>query len=70
MGRPAPIPTWSAKVSLAGQIQAVEREIKMRRQVYPNQVETRRMQAMDAAYQIAAMEAVLATLKALKGEGK
>jgi hypothetical protein len=47
-------------VSMAEQIKEVEREIAMRRRVYPNlKISTDR-----TAYQLRCMEAVLATLKA------
>jgi len=47
-------------VSLAEQIKEVEREIAMRRRVYPNlKIKTER-----TTYQLRCMEAVLATLKA------
>ena len=47
-------------VSLAEQIREVERELAMRRRVYPNL----RIKTDKTAYQMRCMEAVLATLKA------
>lgn len=48
---------------LAAQIREVEREIEMRRQVYPRRVAARAMTQALADRQIAVMEAVLATLR-------
>lgn len=39
-------------------LQAIEREIKLRRKVYPNRVTTHRMNASEALYQIEIMEAI------------
>lgn len=52
-----------ASVSLQRQIQAVEREIAMRRRVYARRVEQRAMRPQQADEEIAVMEAVLATLQ-------
>jgi hypothetical protein len=54
-------------VSLKRQIQAVEREIRLRKQLYPQRVAVRRMSAKKAAEELAAMEAVAATLRDLIG---
>jgi hypothetical protein len=43
----------------------LEREIRLRRRVYPNRVETGRMRQADADREIAAMEAILADYVAL-----
>lgn len=52
-----------AAVPLERQIKAVERELAMRRRVYPSWVARSRMSEANADEEIAAMEAVLATLK-------
>jgi hypothetical protein len=49
-------------IPLAEQIQAVEREIALRRRVYPRRVADRRMSQALADKQIAVMTAVLDTL--------
>ena len=54
------------QITLGMQISAVEREIAMRRQVYPKLVGQGKMKQATADLQIAAMEAVLATLKGLQ----
>lgn len=54
-----------ASVPLAVQIACIEREIKMRRRVYPRWIESLRITQAKADAEIAAMEAVLATLQAL-----
>lgn len=51
-------------VSLPEQIKCVEREIAMRRRVYPRWVADKRMTQAKADHELAAMEAVLETLKA------
>jgi hypothetical protein len=52
--------------SLADQIACVEREIRMREQVYPRRVGDRKMKQEAADREIAAMRAVLDTLLAVK----
>jgi hypothetical protein len=52
-------------VSLAAQIQCVEREIRMRGEVYPRRVAAGRMSQKTADREIMLMQAVLATLKGL-----
>jgi hypothetical protein len=54
------------QITLGMQIAAVEREIVMWRQVYPRQVGQGKMKQATADLQIAAMEAVLLTLKGLQ----
>jgi hypothetical protein len=54
--------------SIEAQIEEVEREIKLRRKVYPHQVATHRMREAVADYHMRRMEAVLETLKGLKRE--
>ena len=53
-------------VPLKDQIACVEREIGMRRSVFPRRVENGQMSASKAAEEIRRMEAVLATLQALE----
>jgi hypothetical protein len=57
-------------VPLSEQIECVEREIRMRNKVYPRWVEAGRMSKAKARDEQAAMEAVLATLKALPDPGR
>ena len=54
------------EMTLAVQIKAVEREIAMRKAVYPKRVATKAMKPETAAHEIAAMEAVLKTLRSLE----
>lgn len=51
--------------SLELQIKCVEREIGMRKRVYPNWVKVRKMSAEKAEYEIKVMESVLNSLKKL-----
>ena len=53
-------------VSLADMITEVEREIRMRRAVYPHQVARGNTRQSTADERIRRMEAVLATLRALE----
>lgn len=53
----------TTNISIARQIQCVEREISMRQRVYPKQIACGRMAKETADNEIAAMKAVLATLK-------
>jgi hypothetical protein len=55
----------SAPLSLEDQMTCVRREIAMRRRVYPGQIARGTITQDWAAYQIAVMEAVLATLATL-----
>lgn len=50
---------------LVRQIECVERELRIRRGVYPGMVAVGRMSAAKAAREIEDMEAVLATLRGL-----
>lgn len=54
------------QITLGMQISAVERELVLRHQVYPRMVGQAKMKQATADLQIAAMEAVLATLKGLQ----
>lgn len=56
-------------ITLYEQIQAVERELAMRRKVYPRRVADRKMTQAKADREIAAMEAIHTTLTALN-EGR
>lgn len=56
----------TAPATLDEQIECVRREIGMRRRVYPRWVEIGRITQAHADHQIAAMEAVLATLESLR----
>jgi hypothetical protein len=53
-------------ITLDLQIEAVKREIGMRKRVYPNWVANRKLTQVKADYEIAAMAAVLETLETLK----
>jgi hypothetical protein len=53
-------------VTLDQQIACVERELRYRRRVYPRVVQNEAMTQEEADHQIAAMEAVLKTLKSLQ----
>lgn len=51
------------KIAIAGQIAEVERELAMRRNVYPRAVAKGNMRESEAQLCLARMEAVLATLR-------
>jgi hypothetical protein len=53
-------------ISLNQQIEAVKREIALRKRVYPAWVTQKRMKQPAATFEIEAMEAVLSTLEALQ----
>lgn len=53
-------------VSLDDQIKAAGRELGMRRSTYPRWVRLERMSQAEADKELAAMDAIYATLKALK----
>ncbi len=55
-------------ILIDAQIACVRREINMRHRVFPRWVETGKMPAESAEYQIAAMEAVLSTLEGVRAE--
>ena len=55
------------RFTLQAQVDCVEREIRKRRQVYPRQVAAGRLTQAKADYEIACMEAVLATLVTVRG---
>lgn len=57
-------------VSLSRQIGCVEREIAMRKRVYPRLVAAGKMRAAMASFEIGDMEAVLETLRWLQENGK
>jgi hypothetical protein len=52
-------------VSLKRQQQCAEREVRLRRQAYPNRIATKRMSAAKAAEEVTAMEASAETLRGL-----
>jgi hypothetical protein len=54
--------TVAASIDIGTQIRAVQREIALRRQVYPKLLAAGRMTQHNADHEIAAMEAVLSTL--------
>lgn len=58
-------PDAAPAVSLVRQIEAVERELSMRRRVYPRRVADGKMTPRQAETETAVMEAVLATLQGL-----
>lgn len=51
--------------TISEQIAAVEREIKMRRRVYPRWIDSGKLTQQKADHEIACMEAVLETLEGL-----
>ena len=53
--------------TLAEQIACIERELGMRRIVYPRRIADKKMSQAKADKEIAAMEAVLATLRKMAG---
>lgn len=57
-------------ITIEDQIKAVEREISMRRRVYPNWVASKRMSQEKADKEIKNMEAVLETLKEVQKQGQ
>jgi hypothetical protein len=59
---PAPAATPRRKISLAQQIEEVDRELKMRAAVYPRQVTSGKLRQGEADYQIERLEAVRDTL--------
>jgi len=57
-----------AEIPLEAQIKCVEREMTFRRRVYARRISQGRMSEVFADQQIKLMEAVLETLKGLRGE--
>ena len=53
-------------ISLKVQIATAERELAMRRRVYPRLIATGKMTAAQAAAETAAMSAIVATLKGIR----
>jgi hypothetical protein len=45
-------------ISTEDKLKCAEREVRRRKQVYPNRVETGRMSASEAAYELACMDAI------------
>lgn len=60
----------SKPVSLARQMRCVERELNMRRRVYPRWVADRKLEQFEADDEIEAMQAVLDTLKKVNDQGQ
>ena len=58
------------RFDLVRQIACIERELRLRRRVYPRWVEDKRLTGQEAEDEILAMEAVLATLKEVKTAGE
>jgi len=56
-----------AEITLASQIKSVEREIAMRKAVYPKRVAAKAMTQVMADHEISAMVAVLETLRRFEG---
>ena len=57
-----------ADISLADQIKEVQRELALRRALYPKWIATKRLTAGQAEYAMAALEAVLHTLEQLQSQ--
>lgn len=55
--------TGLGKITLAEQIKCVQREIALRERVYPRWVKQSKMKQISSDYELAAMRAVLSTLK-------
>lgn len=54
------------KISLEQQIRVAERELQMRKKVYPRRVESGAMTEAEAEFQTAAMAAIVETLRQLQ----
>lgn len=63
-------PNSPREVTLADQVAAAERELKMRQGVYPRRIAEGKMSASFADHQLACMEAIVATLKQCKERGE
>lgn len=57
-----------AEIPMEAQVKCVEREIKYRRRVYARRISLGRMSEVFADQQLKLMEAVLETLKGLRGK--
>jgi hypothetical protein len=57
-------------ITIEDQIKAVEREISMRRRVYPKWIISGRMSQEKAVKEVKAMEAVLETLKEVQKQSR
>jgi hypothetical protein len=55
-------------VSLQSQVECAKRELAMRRRVYPRFIENGSMTGQKANQELAAMEAIVATLQRLRDE--
>lgn len=56
---------YKPTITLADQVKAAERELKLRKRVYPRRVSNQQMTPQQAQHETAAMEAILATLQGL-----
>jgi hypothetical protein len=59
----------TSAIPLARQVQAAQRELRLRRQVYPRLVHAGRMTQEDATDELACMAAIVETLARLCAEG-
>jgi hypothetical protein len=55
-------------ISLADQLAAAQREVRMRKQTYPRLIAQGKMTTVEADYQIRVMEAIVKTLHRLDAE--
>ena len=55
-------------ISLADQLAAAQREVRLRKQTYPRLIEQGKMTAVEADYQIRVMEAIVKTLHRLDAD--
>lgn len=58
------------QITIDDQVRAVEREVGMRRGVYPRWVASGKMKQAKADYEMAAMEAAATTLRRLRDSGR
>lgn len=64
------MPDLTGRFTVQEQIRCVEREIAMRKRVYPKFVANGRMELATADTELACMEQVLRTLRSLVNDGK
>lgn len=64
------MPDLTGRWTLQEQIRCVERELALRKRVYPRFVLTGKMSAPKADQELACMEAVLRTMRSLVNDGK
>ena len=53
-------------ISIEAQLRCARRELQQRRVVYPSRVESKKMPPEQAAHELAAMEAIIRSLEALR----